>query len=160
MMSRLPLALAALQALAVVSGCAKPIEGTTIDDTPENREVVAFVESYRRAVEDRDVGALLRLTSEDYFDDNGTPTGEDDLDYGRLQEKLLAWSERVQDVRYDIKFRNVAYREGRIIVEVTYGGRFLTAAPDGEERWARRIANHRLVLQREDDGELRIVAGL
>ncbi|MEM1413749.1 MAG: hypothetical protein AAGH15_02550 [Myxococcota bacterium] len=152
--------LLALLAFTATFGCAKPIEGTTIDDTPENREVMEFVEDYRRAVEDRDVGALLRLTSEDYFDDNGTPTGDDDLDYTRLQEKLVAWSERVQDVRYDIKFRNVAHVDGRIIVEVTYGGRFLTAAPDGEERWSRRIANHRLILQREGDGELRIVAGL
>ncbi len=160
MMSRTALAFAALQALGIASGCAKPIEGTTIEDSPQNREVIAFVESYRRAVEDRDVGALLRLTSEDYFDDNGTPSGDDDLDFRRLQERLVAWSERVQDVRYDIKFRNVAYVDGRIIVEVTYGGRFLTAAPDGEERWARRIANHRLVLVREADGELRIVAGL
>lgn len=151
----------------VVSGCAAHIPNTTVEDTAENREVVAFVERYRRAVEARDVRALLEMASPRYLDDNGTPGGDDDLDFDSLREKLSAWRDRVLDVRYEIKYRRVTYDQDKIFVEFRYTASFRVATPDGSERWARRLGDHRLVLTRElgeegsaGDGRFLILAGM
>ncbi len=144
-------------------GCSTMIPNTTVEDTSENREVVAFVEQYRHAVEARDVRRLLELASPRYLDDNGTPSGDDDLDFDTLREKLASWSDRVTDVRYEIKYRRVSYDQTRIFVEFRYTASFRVATGDGD-RWARRLGDHRLILTRDDgevaDGELRILAGM
>lgn len=158
--------LAAALLVPTLVGCGATIPNTTVEDTPENREVVQFVEEYRRAVEDRDVGQLLQLASARYLDDNGTITGSDDLDYDSLREKLSGWRDRVLDVRYEIKYRRVSYDQSRIYVEFRYTASFRVTTPDGEDRWARRLGDHRLVLTREepeaegDTGPLRILAGM
>jgi hypothetical protein len=151
-----------LASLALV-GCSSMIPNTTVEDTAENREVVTFVEQYRHAVEGRDVRRLLELASPRYLDDNGTPSGEDDLDYDTLREKLSLWSQRVTDVRYEIKYRRVSFDETRIFVEFRYTASFRVATGDGE-RWARRLGDHRIILTRAEgeaeEGELRILAGM
>jgi hypothetical protein len=78
-----------VSATVAAAGCARSvIPNTDVDDSAENREVVEFIERYRLAVEERNVGRILSLCSERYFDDNGTPGGQDDLDYEGLQGKL------------------------------------------------------------------------
>ena len=77
--------------LAAAAGCDKNIPNTTVKDTPENRSVITFMENYRNAVEARDVGALLAMAHPQYLDDNGTPSGDDDIDYRGLQKKLSRW---------------------------------------------------------------------
>lgn len=144
------------------SGCTSTIPNTDVKDTAANREVLDFMERYRVAVNERDVGKILAMASTTYLDDMGTPDGVDDLDYDRLREHLAAWSERVQDIRYDIRYRRVTYEMGRIYVEFTYRASFELAVP-GEERgrWSRRIADHRAVLVRnEADDDFEFVSGL
>jgi len=142
-------------------GCARDaIPNTDVEDTAENREVVEFVELYRDALNERDVSALLGLASNEYFDDNGTPGADDDLDYGMLQEKLAQWRDALLDVSYDIRYRRVTFTESnRILVDYTYSGRFRLATPEGD-RWARRLADNRLVLVRNAEGEFRILSGM
>ncbi|MCB9599837.1 MAG: hypothetical protein H6721_10600 [Sandaracinus sp.] len=153
-----------LAPFAFLVGCSSMIPNTTVEDTSENREVVSFVEEYRHAVEERNVRRLLELASPRYLDDNGTPGGEDDLDFDTLREKLSLWSNRVTDVRYEIKYRRVSYDTTRIFVEFRYTASFRVATGDGGERWARRLGDHRLILTREEgeapEGELRILAGM
>lgn len=157
MRARSHLSLAAV--LALGAGCAaQQIPNTDVDDTPENREVVRFLEDYRRAVEARDVGKLLELASLDYYDDNGTPIGTDDVDYETLQERLRLWRERVVDVRYEVRYRRILFNAGKVYVDVRYSGGFRVAAEEGE-RWSRRLSDNRLVLRRED-GELRLLSGM
>ena len=95
-------AVALCASLFAAAGCQKNIPNTTVKDTPENRGVITFMENYRNAVESRDVGALLAMAHQQYLDDNGTPSGDDDIDYRGLQRKLSRWRERVTDVRYEI----------------------------------------------------------
>ncbi len=142
-------------------GCAGTIPNTTVEDTPENREVVAFMEEYRHAVENRDVRALLDLASEEYLDHNGTPSTQDDFDYDQLRDRLAAWSERVLDVRYDIRYHRITWEEQRVYVEFQYSASFRVARGEGDQ-WARRIAAHRVELARDDEGEhrFRILTGL
>lgn len=156
----------ALLALALTAGCAKTIPNTTVEDTADNRSVVSFMEKYRKALEERDVRRLLELASPHYLDDNGTPSGADDVDYETLRENLTLWAQRVDDVRYDISYRRISYApDDKIYVEIRYGGSFHIQRPASEdEQWSRRLANHRLVLQRlpepEGDDDFRILSGM
>ena len=147
--------------LALTAGCAREvIPNTDVEDTGENRDIVAFVEKYRHAVEARDVAQLLSMASPRYFDDNGTPSGNDDLDFGGLRAKLARWREAVLDVRYEIRYRRVMQQGDKVLVDFTYTGSFRVMTPDGE-RWARRLADNRLVLARGGaDGELKILSGM
>lgn len=147
---------------AALAGCARDvIPNTDVEDTSENREVIQFVERYRHAVEARDVDGVLALTSNRYYDDNGTPLGADDIDYDGLREKLSHWREQVLDVRYEIRYRRVTFLDqaDRVLVDYTYTGSFRVGTPEGD-RWSRRLADNRLVLGTGEGGELQILSGL
>jgi hypothetical protein len=142
---------AALTALLAASaGCDKTIPNTTVKDTPENRAVINFMENYRKAVEARDVGALLAMAHPQYLDDNGTPSGDDDIDYRGLQKKLSRWRERVSDVRYEIKYRTIAREMDRVLVSYRYSASFRIAYDEEDQRWSRRIGENRMVLLYDD----------
>ena len=145
------LAAAALCASLIgAAGCTKTIPNTTVKDTPENREVITFMENYRNAVEARDVGALLAMASPRYLDDNGTPAGDDDLDYRALQKKLSLWRERVTDVRYEIKYRTITREMDQVMVAYRYSASFRIAYDEEDQRWSRRIGENQLVLTYDD----------
>ena len=86
--------------LSLGLGCASSrIPNTDVPDTSENRDVIAFCERYRRAVESRDARALLAMASPRYFEDGGTPDGSDDYGLDGLQRLLTAWADEVNEVR-------------------------------------------------------------
>ncbi|MGB3052683.1 MAG: hypothetical protein WBB42_16905 [Polyangiales bacterium] len=143
-------AVAFCAALFAAAGCTKDIPNTTVKDTPENREVITFMENYRNAVEARDIGALLAMASTQYLDDNGTPSGDDDLDYRALQQKLSRWRERVTDVRYEIKYRTISREMDRVLIAFRYSASFRVAYDEEDQRWSRRIGENRLVLLYDD----------
>ena len=144
---------------AALGGCGgSSIPNTDVPDTEPNREVVEFVERYRHAVEAMSAPQLLTLVSEDYFDDNGTPQTEDDVDYGRLRDHLARWTDELLDVRYEIRYRRVHFETDRVTVDFTYSGRFKLRGAEGE-RWERRLADDRIELVREH-GEYRIISGM
>jgi hypothetical protein len=132
--------------LVLVSGCTKNIPNTTVKDTPENRAVITFLETYRNAVEARDIGALLAMAHPQYLDDNGTPAGDDDLDYRALQQKLSRWRERVTDVRYEIKYRTITREMDRVLIAYRYSASFRIVYDEEDQRWSRRIGENQLVL--------------
>ena len=135
---------------AAAAGCDKNIPNTTVKDTPENRSVITFMENYRNAVEARDVGALLAMAHPQYLDDNGTPSGDDDIDYRGLQKKLSRWRERVTDVRYEIKYRTITREMDRVLIAYRYSASFRIAYDEEDQRWSRRIGENRLVLLYDD----------
>jgi len=149
----------ALVALGAATGCgAEFIPNTTVNDTPENREVVEFCESYRHALEQRDVGALLAMASPRYYENGGTPEGDDDYDIVGLREVLRRTLPRVQAVRYEFRYRRVIFERDRVHVDYTYSGSYQVETPDGP-RWFRRVADNRIELERAG-GEYRIVSGM
>lgn len=145
---------------ALSSGCAATlIPNTDVEDNSQNRAVVNFVETYRHAVEERDIARLMRLASPSYFDDNGTPSGDDDVDYEGLAHKLAQWPSHLLAARYEIRYRRVTFRDnGRVYVDFTYTGSFRYATPDGG-RWERRLADDRIVLEKNGDS-FRIRSGM
>jgi hypothetical protein len=126
------------------------IPNTTVEDTEENRKVVDFVEMYRNAVEKRDEVALGKLASENYFDDMGTPAGDDDMDREALLVGLKRMREEILAARYQISYRTVTYVQDRVLVDIVYTGWFKVQTNDGPQ-WRRRLEPHRMVLQREKE---------
>jgi hypothetical protein len=152
----------ALASLACLWLCAcEPtlIPNTRVADTGDNREVVEFIERYRQAVESRNVQALLAMASANYFDDMGTPAGDDDIDFDGLQVGLTRLREEVIGARYQISYRAVTYvPDQRVLVDLLYTGWFRVNTADGPQ-WKRRLEPHRIVLAREDRG-YRIMSGM
>src|SRR5690625_4353707 len=69
----LPIAVFAVALLTV--GCTtRYIGNTLIEDTETNRDILLVLEKYRKAVEDRDIQRILDLTSDEFFEDPGTPS--------------------------------------------------------------------------------------
>jgi hypothetical protein len=150
----------ALTALFALAACEPTlIPNTHVEDTGPNREVVDFVEKYRAAIESRNTPALLALASQNYFDDMGTPTGNDDIDYDGLKAGLARLREEVLGARYQISYRAVTYdKEQRVLVDMLYTGWFRVNTPDGPN-WKRRLEPHRIILAYEG-GEYRILSGM
>ncbi len=153
--------LGALLLSCVVSACShEKIPNTDVDDTPEARDVISFVEQYRSAVVERSVPQLLKLASKEYYDDMGTPQGDDDVDLAGLEERLKAtFGPDLLSVHYDIRYRDVVFLETKVLVDYTYIGRFRINAPDGT-RWERRLADNRMILMKKKNGGFEIASGM
>ena len=148
-----------VSALALVACSHNTIPNTEVEDTEENKKIVLFMEKYRLAVETRDVGALLAMAAREYYDDMGTPTGEDDVDFDELAKGLKRIHEDVSDTRYQIRYRSLTYTQrDHILVDLLYTGWFKVETPKGPE-WRRRLEPHRIVLARSSDG-YKILSGM
>lgn len=149
----------AIAGAVLLGGCGTTIiPNTAIEDTPRNREIIAFCEGYRNALEQRDIGALLAMASPRYYENSGTPEGEDDYDITGLRDVLRETLPRVQTVRYEFRYRRITEERDRVLVDYTYSGSFRVETEDGH-RWFRRVADNRLELERVG-GEYRILSGM
>jgi hypothetical protein len=77
-------------------------------------------------VEQRDTRTLLAMASPRYFEDGGTPQGDDDYGYEGLRRLLSVFNDEVRAIRYEIRYRCVTFeRDGlRALVEYTYTGSY------------------------------------
>lgn len=150
-----------LFSLLSLAACTRDvIPNTDVEDSPESREVVDFVEKYRGAVISRDVPRLVAMASKDYYDDMGTPQGDDDVDLEGLKERLTAtFGAELLAVHYDIRYRDVTFLPTKVLVDYTYIGRFRVDAPEGS-RWERRLADNRMVIAKNKDGSYAILSGM
>lgn len=149
----LPLALSSF-------GCSKSfIPNTDVEDNSENRKVIAFCEDYRHAVEDKDVGRLLKMASPRYYEDGGNTNPEDDIDFDGLKDYLSSTFVKTQTIRYEIRYRHVRVAESKkIYVEYTFSASYRIPGLKGEE-WKHTVADNRLELI--PDGEsFKILAGM
>jgi hypothetical protein len=152
------LILATALALAA-AGCGKKyIPNTQIEDTEFNREIIGFCERYRHAVEDMNIGLLLSLASPRYFDNAGSPTGDDDFDRTGLEEVLNERFRAVKAIRYEIRYRDIFEQQNVVYVEFTYTLSFQYDV-GGETKWSNKTADNRLEIERVDGGYL-ILAGM
>jgi hypothetical protein len=141
-----------LGGLAWLAGCSSSyIPNTDVEDTEDNRKIIVFCETYRHAVENKDVTTLLGLAAEDYYEDGGNIDPQDDIDYAGLKEYLTA---RYKDVgfadaggiRHEIRYRRVSEDENVVFVDYTFSGSFRVLRPDGSEKWEHRLEENRLEL--------------
>jgi hypothetical protein len=141
----------ALAFLLMISGCATVavIPGTTVRDTRQNREILEIVERYRRAMEERDAATLLALAHPQYYEDSGTPKGDDDYGYQGLRDILAKRLGQLRTLRYNIEYRKIDVEGSRAKVDIRYDASFQLATEMGD-RWERKQNDKRLEL--ENDG--------
>jgi len=141
-------------------GCAHEyLPNTDVEDNEFNRKVVEFCEDYRHAVERRNVGLLMKLADEKYYEDGATIDTSDDLDLAGLKVYLETKFRGVKTIRYEIRYRNVTLgRNNEIYVDYTYSASYQIPSPKGDV-WRRTVADNRLSLI--PNGETyRIVSGM
>lgn len=150
-------------ALAALSAC-KPalLPGTSIEDTPDNREVLAFMEQYRTAVESRSAENVLKLVASDYWEDSGTPDQRDDYGIEKLQRDLAERLSHTRAIHLELRIQHVEPDDASLRVDYRYLQRALLAMPAGEQ-WVSHSDVNRIVLRRKSTAEgsaFEIVAGL
>jgi hypothetical protein len=141
-------------------GCSKTyIPNTDVEDTSENKKVISFCEEYRHAVEDKDVGRLLKLASPRYFEDGGNTNPDDDIDFDGLKDYLTGTFVKTTSIRYEIRYRRVVFGDNKkVFVEYSYSASYRIPGLKGEE-WKHTVADNRLELVQ--DGEtFKIMAGM
>jgi hypothetical protein len=133
-------------------GCSKSmIPNTDVDDTGENRDVIFFCERYRKGLEDRSVGELLRMMSPAYFETGGNSKSGDDADFDKIKEFLTGDFMKTTGIRYEIRYRRVTFTEqNHIFVDYTYAAAWKIPGAKGDE-WHHRVADNRLDLVRDGD---------
>lgn len=166
---RLVVSLLSLVALPLLGGCSEHyIPNTDVEDTDDNREVVGFCETYRRAVERKDATALLQMVSPDYYEDGGNADASDDMDYVQFKKYLLGEVEdpdaevsflEAMAIRHEIRYRRITRENGRVLVDYTYSASFRIPTEKGED-WKRKVDDNRLELVQAEDGKFHIVAGM
>jgi hypothetical protein len=149
-----------LTLFVAATGCSKSyIPNTDVEDSSDNRKVISFCEEYRHAVEDKDVGRLLKLASPRYYEDGGNVSSEDDIDYDGLKDYLTATFVKTQTIRYEIRYRKVSFEENKkVMVEYSYSASYRMPGLKGEE-WKHTVADNRLELVPEGDS-YKITAGM
>ena len=147
--------------LFTAAGCTtRYIGNTQIEDTEENRAVLTVIEQYRRAVEDRDVQRILDLTSDDFFEDPGTPGNpSDDYDKRGLRAKLEESFSKVgaQPLRIEL-LKLHELEDSRVPVGYRFNFRYKLALPSAEG-WREFMDVNRVVLVKEGEN-WRFLSGL
>lgn len=133
-------------------GCAsvRVIPGTTVADTKINRDLVDLCEKYRKALEEKDAPTLLAMAHPQYFEDSGTPKGDDDYGYEGLKDVLSKRLAALRAIRYNIEYRKVEVDGTRAHVDIRYDASFQIATEMGD-RWERKQNDKRLEF--ENDGQ-------
>jgi hypothetical protein len=151
---------AMLPAMFCALGCSKQmIPNSDVEDTTQNRDVVLFCEKYRHALEDKNVGVLLKIMSPSYFEDGGNTKTDDDADYDKVREFLTGDFLRTSGIRYEIRYRKVIFTEKQhIYVDYTYDAAWKLPGTKQDE-WRHTIAENRLDLVKDGDS-FKIVAGM
>lgn len=143
------------------------IPNTDVEDTEENRKLITFCEQYRKAVERRDIAALLKLVSTDYYEDGGNADASDDMDYAQFKEFLtganadetgVAFLDAMA-IRHEIRYRRVLKEKDRIFVDYTYSASYKIPTTDGD-MWKRKVEDNRLELIDNGEGEYKIIGGM
>ena len=94
--------------LAAMLGCAShKIPGTDIDETADADAIIEVLGKYNAAINAQDAAGILALVDPSFYDDGGTLTPEDDLDYNALKSKLPAMLQKLQDVRVQITVKTL-----------------------------------------------------
>jgi hypothetical protein len=148
-----------LAGAACATGCSKYyIPNTDVEDTDDNRKIVAFCEAYRHALERKDIISIMELVSPHYYEDGGNVDASDDIDYTGLREYLMNEFQDASAIRYEIRYRRVVQEKNYVFVDYTYSGSFRLPSDEGEQ-WQRTVEENRLELVAEGES-FKIVAGM
>jgi hypothetical protein len=117
-----------------------------------------MVDAYRKAFDSRNLDGVMALVSPLYYDDAGTVTAEDDIDYKILPQALKETFSRISQVRIEFGITAIAITGDKANVDLFYDAKYRVMTPRAEI--PRRDTDvQRLVLQRDGTG-WKIITGL
>ena len=94
--------------LLLAAACApRRIPGTELPDNEDTRAILSIMERYRTSLEARDAKAIQALVSEDFREDGGTESPDDDLTYANLPAHLSNLFQRLDNPRVELSVRRV-----------------------------------------------------
>lgn len=139
--------------LGAVTSCVTPkmIPGTHIPDVDKNRQIIKAVESYRQAMERKDLAKLMTMAHPQYYEHSGTPVGSDDYGYKGLLRVLRRRMPQLVAVRCNLKYVRIRWpSERQAELEVYISASFQLRTAEGE-RWYRMTDYNQMVLVRQND---------
>lgn len=157
-------------ALLTLVGCNHDfIPNTQVEDSDFNRDVIAYCEDYRHAVERRNTEQLLKMADPKYYEDGGTVDTSDDLDLDGLKAYLRKEFSKTTAIRYEIFYRDISIgRSNQVFVDYTYSASYKLPGPvvpsatpstAPNDVWRRRVADNRLELVRSGNS-FHILSGM
>ena len=148
-----------LPLLALLAACAPSrIPGTEVPDSKENRAVYEVIRQYADALRKKDVGAILKLVSEDYYDGSGTPDPGDDITRETLEKNLATDLSKVESVMLELGVKKIEVTGDEARAEVFYDAAYRVVTPTGPI--AKRPSDLSQMRFRKVKGNWRISAGL
>jgi hypothetical protein len=134
------------------------LPGTNIQDTPQNRAVLDVFGRYKLALEARDAGAILALTTPDYADPGDPSRGIRPLDHHGLEQRLKGDLSKVTGIRLEATVKDVEVKGEEARLDYFQVLRFAVATPSGE-KWKSESDDARMRFVRLN-GEWKIASGL
>jgi ketosteroid isomerase-like protein len=144
--------------LLLASACAsRRIPGTEIADTDDSRAILAIMERYRAALEAKDAKAIQSLVAEDFREDGGTESPDDDLTYANLPEHMSALFQKLDKPKVEISVRRLDIQDDGATAIYYWNASWrmptLTSRPQSDSEL------EQMVLKRVKD-EWKIVSGI
>lgn len=141
----------AAAALLVLAACApKMIPNTNIEDTPDNRDILAVVQHYKDAMERKDAPAIAALASDRYLD------ARDNISKETLKGELEKDLAKVRDLQLEISVRRIVVDRDQAQADYFFSMNFLLDAADAA--WQTESDDKRMNLVREN-GAWKVING-
>ena len=142
--------------LATACG-SRRIPGTEIADTDDSRAILAIMERYRTALEAKDAKAIQSLVAEDFNENGGTESPDDDLTYANLPEHMNALFQKLDRPKVEISVRRVDVQEDSATAIYYWNASWrmpsLTARPQSDSELEQMVL-------KKTKGEWKIVSGI
>ncbi|HVG62353.1 MAG TPA: nuclear transport factor 2 family protein [Hyalangium sp.] len=144
--------------LLLAAACApRRIPGTEIADTDDTRAVLAIMERYRTALEARDAKAIQALVSEDFKEDGGTESPDDDLTYDNLSTHMSNLFQKLDKPKVDISVRRVDVQDDMATAVYYWNASWrmpsLTSRPQSDGELEQMVL-------KKTNGEWKIISGI
>jgi ketosteroid isomerase-like protein len=130
----------------------RQIEGTSIEDTPDNKAIIQVLAAYKDAFERRDADAVLKLVSPKFYETNGTADPADDYDYLGLSQTLASEFRQIKQPALDMDVRKIDVQGDEAAVNIYFSSRYqmADAGPNGGFKASQDVAQ--IHLHREGGG--------
>jgi hypothetical protein len=144
--------------LLLAAACApRRIPGTELPDTEDTRAILAIMERYRTALEARDAKAIQALVSEDFKEDAGTESPDDDLTYANLPAHLSNLFQRLENPKVELNVRRVDIQDEDATAIYYWNASWRMPSLTSRPQSASELEQMRL---RKINGEWKIVSGI
>lgn len=128
-----------------------------VPDTPDHRQLIAVMEKFQQAYEQKDVEGIVQLASRDFFDTCGTADTADDYDLEGLRRHFTEHFQKLEKPALTITLKEVKIENDQATIDYHFLARYQMKLPSGD-RWQVTDDLQRMKLVREN-GTWKVVSG-